>query len=202
MRFTRRLAVVVAICTIWLGAAAAYAQPSLADLAAKSRPSDLPGTEQEWIVRTVVSRLAVLAALPSAAPEPTVAVTTLAASPAVFSVSVNGATAVTVKVVGHIWDPRTYLPVAAALGVRASSTDGATPATDAALAEAVSSLSLTDLLDHDAKVSAALRERPRSAALHEQAALLLGAFSADALECSQKTVVTRPQGHAVRGPME
>ena len=179
MRSDWRLVPLVVICAGWLGSAPAQAQVSLADLAAKSRPTDLPGTEQEWIVRTVVSRLAALAALPATAPAPTVVVTTQAASPGVFSVTVNDAAPLTVRVVGHIWDPRTYLPVATALGVKAGPSSaaaaGATP--DAALIDALGTLSLTDLLEHDAKVSATLRAQPRSAAVHEQAALLLGAFS-------------------------
>lgn len=182
MRIASQFAALVAICMTWLVPAPLYAQVSLADLTSNTRPTDHPGTEQEWIVRTVVTRMATLATLstadvPTAA---TVAVTTQAASPAVFRVAVNGAAPLTLKVVGHIWDPRTYLPIAAAVGVRAGGGRGATTPstpTDAALVEALTDPSLERLLEHDARVSAALRSQPQAAALHEQAALLLGALA-------------------------
>ena len=177
MRCTRRLAVAVAICATWLGPSPLHAQVSLADLAGKSRPTDLPGTEQEWIVRTVISRMAELAALPAVAPAPSVLVTTQAASPAMFAVSLNGAAPITLRVVGHVWDPRTFQPIAAALGVKAWTTARSEDAPGDGLLDALATLSLEDLLDHDGRVSAALRTQPRSAVLHEQAALLLGAFS-------------------------
>ena len=133
MRITSRFVFLVAVCMVWLTPATATPQGSLADLVASSRPADLPGTEQESIVRAVVGRLATLAQLPAAMPQaPTVTVTTLAASPAVFSVAVNGGAPVTLKVVGHIWNPRTYLPMAAALGVQPS----AAAASSTAAAEA------------------------------------------------------------------
>ncbi len=166
----------------WLVPAPLYAQGSLADLTSKTRPTDRPGTEQEWIVQTVVTRMASLATL-SAASVPaaaTVSATTQAASPAVFRVAVNGGAPLTLKVVGHIWDPRTYLPMAAAVGVRAAGGPGASaPATaaDVALVEALTDPSLERLLEHDVRVSAALRSQPQAAALHEQAALLLGALA-------------------------
>lgn len=179
MRITSRFVVLVAVCTIWLAPAPAQAQGSLADLVTTSQPTDVPGTEQESIVRAVVGRLATLAHLPAAMSQaPTVTVTTLAASPAVFSVAVNGGAPVTLKVVSHIWDPRTYLPMAAALGVRPDT--AATPSAAAAAAGFVEGLtepSLAHLIAEDTRVSTALRAQPRAAVLHEQAALLLGALA-------------------------
>ncbi|WP_291986311.1 PDZ domain-containing protein [Luteitalea sp.] len=179
MRITSRFVLLVAVCTVWLTPAPATPQGSLADLVAPSRPTDLPGTEQESIVRAVVGRLATLAHLPAVTPQaPTITVTTLAASPAVFSVAVNGGAPLTLKVVGHIWDPRTYLPIAAALGVRPE--PAATPSAGAAEANFVEGLtepSLAHLIAEDTRVSTALRAQPRAAVLHEQAALLLGAMA-------------------------
>lgn len=68
MRITSRFVVVVAVCTAWLAPAPARAQGSLADLVASSRPTDLPGTEQESIVRAVIGRLVTLAELSAAMP--------------------------------------------------------------------------------------------------------------------------------------
>lgn len=185
MRIASQCAALVAICMTWLVPAPLDAQVSLADLTSKTRPTDHPGTEQEWIVRTVVTRMATLATVSAGnVPTPaTVVVTTQAASPAVFRVAVNGAAPLTLKVVGHIWDPRTYLPIAAAVGVRGGGAGGgrgaptaATPA-DAVLVEALTDPSLERLLEHDVRVSAALRSQPQAASLHEQAALLLGALA-------------------------
>lgn len=181
MRIWPSCVALVLTCTVWLAPAPLLAQGSLADLASQARPTDLPGTEQEWIVRSIVGRMAALASMATAnAPVPVVTVTTLAPSPAVFRVIVNGGAPLTLKVVGHIWDPRTYLPVAAMLGVRPAAADSlASPAGagDAALIDALTSPTLTTLLDQDTRVSTALRGQPRSAALHDQAALLLGALA-------------------------
>jgi len=179
MRITSRFVVLVAVCTIWLAPAPVTAQGSLADLVATSRLTDLPGTEQESIVRAVVGRLATLAHLPAAMPQaPTVTVTTLAASPAVFSVAVNGATPVTLKVVGHIRDPRTSLPLAAALGVRPEpAASPSASSAEAAFVEGLTEPSLAHLIAEDTRVSTALRAQPRAAVLHEQAALLLGSMA-------------------------
>ncbi len=182
MRIASHVATLVVFCAAWLGPALVFAQGSLADLASKTRPTDLPGTEQEWIVRTVVGRLTTLANLanPAAATQPTVTVTTQAPSPAVFRVVVGDGAPLTLKVVGHIWDPRTYAPVAAALGVRPG--DGSVPAAtvttaDLAFVQGLTDTSLARLLEHDARISTALRAQPRAAGLHEQAALLLGALA-------------------------
>ncbi len=179
MRITSRFVFLVAVCMVWLTPATATPQGSLADLVASSRPADLPGTEQESIVRAVVGRLATLAQLPAAMPQaPTVTVTTLAASPAVFSVAVNGGAPVTLRVVGHIWDPRTYLPMAAALGVQPSAAAASsTAAAEASLVEGLTEPSLAYLMAEDTRVSTALRAGPHVAVLHEQAALLLGAMA-------------------------
>lgn len=181
MRIGTLRTALLAACTAWLAPAPLLAQSTLADLAAGTRPFERPGTEQEWIVRTVVERMAVLAAIAAERPPaaPSVAVTTVAASPAVFSVAVNGAAPVTVKVVGHIWDARTYAPVATALGIRAEATaaDVALESAGVRLVGLLTERTLEGLLSEDRRVSLALRARPRVAGLHEQAALLLGALS-------------------------
>lgn len=181
MRIASRFALLGALCTACLVPATSGAQVSLADLASNSRPSDLPGTEQEWIVRTVITRMATLAALATggATAPPVVGVTTQASSPAVFAVTVNGGAPVTLKVAGHIWDARTYLPMAPALGLgaRASSPDVAPVTTDTALADRLTTPDLESLLDLDRQLSAALRAQPAAPALHEQAAFVLGALA-------------------------
>lgn len=175
------LVAAVCTCAMWLVPAPLLAQGSLADLVTQSPPSDTIGTEQEWIVRTVVSRMARLASPAASATttarslEPVVTVTTLAASPAVFRVVVGDGAPLTLKVVSHIWDPRTYLPVAALLGVRP--TTARTSQADGPMIEALTDTALTQLLEQDARVSSALHERPLTPGLHDQAALLLGALA-------------------------
>lgn len=178
MRFGMRRPVLLAVCTISLASSSAVAQVSLGDLAAKSQPQERPGTEQESIVRGVVERLAALAALPAgrASAAGAVTVSTMASSPAVFSVTLPGAAPVTLKVVGHIWDPRTYAPIAATLGVAAAAPQaGGTPDTRAI--DALTDPSRETLIAEDVRVSAALRAQPRDPSPHEAAALLLGAMA-------------------------
>lgn len=178
MRFGTLRVVLVAICTAWLVPAHYQAQTSLADLAAKSSPPERPGTEQEWIVRAVVERMTALSALASARPPlaGAVSVATVAASPAVFSVTLPGMAPLTVKVVGHLWDPRTYAPVASALGVSAAPSR-APSGVDGGVIEALTDPSREVLLAEDARVSAALVAQPRDPSPHEAAALLLGALA-------------------------
>lgn len=174
---TLRVALVT-VCTAWLVPAPLAAQHSLADLAAGTRPLERPGTEQEWIVRSVVERMIELAALgKSRPPAPAfVSVATVAASPAVFSVTLSGAAPVTLKVVGHIWDPRTYAPIAAALGVPATPSSTSS-GTDTRLIDALTDPSREVLLAEDDRVSAALRAQPRDPSHHDGAAVLLGAMA-------------------------
>lgn len=142
-----------------------------------------PRTEQEWIVATIVERLWQLREPIASVPPPPVAlgVTTLAASPAVFSVALDGVPQQTLRIETHLWDARNYAGLAAVItGARPLATGGSNPDQDASTAlaslDALTAPDLDVLLAEDRRVSAALRGRGASASTHERAALLLGAM--------------------------
>lgn len=139
-----------------------------------------PSTEQAWVVHAVAERMWTLARLTAREPlipAPPIAVKTLAASPGKFEVTLAGAAPVTVRVVDHLWDPRTFAPLVQPLGFGArtpAKVRGADRSDD--LPTRLLSPTLDVLLAESQRVSDALRTTA-SADAHEQAALLLGALA-------------------------
>lgn len=139
-----------------------------------------PTTEQAWVVHAVAERMWTLARLTAReplVPPPPIAVRTLAASPGKFEITIAGAAPVTVRVVEHLWDPRTFAPLVEPLGLSVG-TPAKARAGDRAddLPTRLLSPTLDVLLAENQRVSDTLRTTA-SADAHEQAALLLGALA-------------------------
>lgn len=128
-------------------------------------------------MRTIVERLWDIGHTSAPASRPQIVVTTLAASPAVFTVTVDGRSPVTVRVAGHLWDPRGYVDLAKALGAAApaKAETRETGESERLLGALLDGTTMT-LLTEDATL--APRLRPGTAA-HEQAALILGVHALD-----------------------
>lgn len=139
-----------------------------------------PRTEQEWVVRSIIERIWRIAAVqPVDGGAPAVLVTTLAASPAAFAVTVGSAAPVKVPVTGHLWDARSYVELARlALGARTAAVPSRTDDGEGVrLLEALLAPSLALLLDEDRRLSVEIRKPAPAAAAHERAALLLAVMA-------------------------
>jgi hypothetical protein len=135
-------------------------------------------TEEHWIVEGAVNAIAGMVLdleIPSARAIPIRGVE--GSSPS-FRVEVNATTQpLTVIVAEHIWSPHTYEAVADQL-LRASTSAGIdSDHSDLSVRSALTNLNASTLLDVNDRVSATLEQHPRSAAAHESAALLVGAFA-------------------------
>ena len=135
-------------------------------------------TEEQWIVGEVLTALAALAQ-PGQHKEPLQPVVTLAtpatAAEVVYSVAI-GPRSARLRVMDHIWSPETYAPVMAQL-LGASQPPTADALVDIDVRTPLTTLTATALLLEADRVSAMLVAAPRSAAAHESAALVIGAFA-------------------------
>jgi hypothetical protein len=144
-------------------------------------------TEQEWIVREVVRAIAAGAAAASTATDaqmPEVLVRTRPASQldllnaATLDVEIGAAPAVAVTVRDHVWSPRTYVELAAAL-LSVARKGGGTRRAPASSGEAAAAAlqALTDvrtsvILAEEARVTSAIAADPLDPGRREDAALL------------------------------
>jgi hypothetical protein len=164
----------------------AGAQPVPSPLVAAARGvpaaggTDAPGVgtalgqarEQDWIVADI---LTTMHRLTRGGQTPRLRVDTEAGGWA-HGVVVEGRPAARLDVIGHVWSPDTYLPSARHLtaGPRAT---GPVEDPDLDVRSALLDLRTTSIMAQDRAVTAQLRARPRSAAAHEAAALVVGAFA-------------------------
>lgn len=143
-------------------------------------------TEQEWIVREIVRYIAAGAAAARTgtdSPAPEVFVRTRPGSQldllnaATLDVEVGTAPAVSVPVRDHVWSPRTYVGLAAALLPAGAKPRPVGESSSAASASSPILQTLTDprvavILAEEARVTAAIKAQPLNAGLREDAALL------------------------------
>ena len=191
---TRRNAVPLALLTLlafltFHGCTVFHRGAADAPPAAPAAPAEMRfSTESEWIAADVARAVVSMAryARRGAAGEVSVSVTagpvpeSADAEPS-YLVAIDGAAPVPVSVVGHLWAPDTWAPLArAALGPgfrpRGGETAGDARA-DAALAQALTDPRLKVLLAEQDRISARLADRFTSPRLHEQAALVVGALA-------------------------
>lgn len=140
-------------------------------------------TESEWIVWLMAREAARLSQL--ADPQPTTPVLRVATqqSPggAVFVVSDGAREIAMVTPATHIWHVETVRPLLQALAPALSPVTpvkaAGTAATPTVLLDRLADARLDTILSENRRVSLALRRSPRTAALHEQAALLLGVMA-------------------------
>jgi len=135
-------------------------------------------TEQEWIISEIAATIlnvAALAADAPAAPAAPVVSDAHVATPAVlarFSIA-DGPRRFTIDVTEHVWAPAAFAPMAAELITR-----GDDPVdTDGSLRAALTRPTPETIQAQNLRLSHLLKLHPRSAALHEQAALLIGALA-------------------------
>lgn len=152
-------AVVVSAMTPHVGGRGALAaQPGLADLARRTSQQRQAGTargpvgEEAWIVSTVAAAIGgIVNAGTVGAPE----------------------RPMRIAVENHLWAPETYAPGVAALLAGASAAEPV----DHDVRSPLTDLAVDTLLEQNVRVSALLARAMRSAAAHESAAFLVGAFA-------------------------
>ncbi|MCC7180854.1 MAG: hypothetical protein IT177_20915 [Acidobacteria bacterium] len=140
------------------GRGALAAQPGLADLARRTSQQRQAGTargpvgEEAWIVSTVAAAIGgIVNAGTVGAPE----------------------RPMRIAVENHLWAPETYAPGVAALLAGASAAEPV----DHDVRSPLTDLAVDTLLEQNVRVSALLARAMRSAAAHESAAFLVGAFA-------------------------
>lgn len=174
-------------------------QPSLTSVA---RTEQAIATEQWWIVSTVLRALQDLA---SSGQAPAVnqmlamarderPTTSAQAWTTQYTAIVSGRRLrATVDLTSYVWDPGSYAAVAAEL-IGGAASDVSVPSILPALQDATPRA----LHETNVQVSATLGEHARSATVHQQAALLLGAFAlreSSALFTDQRAVLCRLTAH-------
>ena len=143
-------------------------------------PALARATEQEWIVGQVVATIAGIAAPAASAAQPVpvrvVPDATEAGRDRMFAVIAGDGMPIPVEVKGHIWSPETFAAVADRLLQPQPAGVGSSPV-DVAARSRLADLTVATLLVESERISALLEQDMRSAAAHEAAALLLGAFA-------------------------
>ena len=94
---------------------------------------------------------------------------------AAFTVEIDGR-AHDIAIADYVWSPAPFVPLARAL-MPPGEADHAADAADAGLLRALTNPRARVIQHQNVRLSALLRDRPRSPALHERAALLLGALA-------------------------
>ena len=136
-------------------------------------------TEQEWIVSDIANAILNVAAFArhESGPTPVASVTDLHIAPGVSLAKfrIEAGAQYSIDVTQHLWAPDPFIPLARqALGP----TPGVeVPDDGGALRSALTDPRPEIIQSHNTRISARLRSDPRSPALHEQAALVLGALA-------------------------
>ncbi|MEZ5292884.1 MAG: hypothetical protein R2745_17515, partial [Vicinamibacterales bacterium] len=178
--------VVLVLCASVLSACGPSAHPAATVSGAGGPGTAVPGaayrSEQEWVVWSMAEHAGRVAGLTGTQPPHGLRVAAEAdATVPRFALEAEGRQAGTIALATHLWDPRGARQVVevVAPGVLAAPGSAGPPEIQDArrLLDRLTSPTLDVLFDEDRRVSSALRASPRSAALHEQAALLLAVFA-------------------------
>jgi hypothetical protein len=164
------LALVLTAGAIVAGTLALRPAPQ-ANVAAAAQPRRTAATEQQWIVGDVVAAIAGIAGMD----HPTIDVASPSETRFVVTVA-DASDPVALDVVEHLWTADTFEPIARRLLSPTSSTSSIEPV-DLNARSALTDLTVNTLLGENDRISAVLQQDGRSAAAHESAALLDGAFA-------------------------